>query len=297
MTEREFDQRMRAWYRSRAETTGPMPPELREQVLSIPERVTTLTAKTGRRDRPILLVAAALLLLALTVGAIAIGSTILRLPRPDAELTPNLPPPAWTDQLMTPLPPGSYYLDTPVAGSSDAAIRVTFTVPDNWERVRIDGLLWGQDKWVIVAVPSNLYVEGCEEHVLADPPIGPTAADLAAALRSAAGWTVLRTSDASLDGHAGKRVELIAPAGDHCIDDSRLLRVPGTPGYVPALRDRERVTMWILDVGDERLIIWEGGETGAPPDALAERRALVNSMDIELIPGIALPHRRASNPD
>jgi hypothetical protein len=297
MTEREFDQRLRTWYRRRVESVGPMPPTLHEQVVSIPDRVPALSITTGRR-RLIIMAAAAMLIVALMMGTLAIGSLILRLPRPDSEITPNLPPKAWTDQLMTPLPPGSYYLDLPVAGSSDDIIRVTFRLPLNWERVRIDGLVWGQTTWVSIVVPTNVYVEGCEEHALARPPIGPTAGDLAAALHSAAGWTIKRTSDASLDGYTGKRVELVGPTGiANCIDDARLLRFPGLPGYVPALRDREPATLWILDVGDARLVIWEGGEPDATAGALAERRALVDSIDIQRLPGLALPHRRGSSPD
>jgi hypothetical protein len=76
-------------------------------------------------------------LVALLVGgAIAIGSALLRLPVPDSDLRPNLPP-SWRDQMETDLPAGTYYLDVPLGRPGAGALRFTFTVPVGWEHVEV----------------------------------------------------------------------------------------------------------------------------------------------------------------
>lgn len=80
MTEREFEQRLRAYYRAEAEAAGRLPRELRESVWSIPDRMPRSIGFFQTR-RGFTMLAAMAMLMALLVGAaVAIGSGLLRLP-------------------------------------------------------------------------------------------------------------------------------------------------------------------------------------------------------------------------
>ena len=80
MTEREFEQRLRGYYRAEVEAAGRLPVELREGVLGIPDRMPTPIGFFQTR-RGFVLMAVTAMLTALLLGlAIAIGSGLLRLP-------------------------------------------------------------------------------------------------------------------------------------------------------------------------------------------------------------------------
>ena len=61
---------------------------------------------------------------------------------------------------------------------------MAFTVPGNWKRVRVDGLLWNDGgASILFAIVDNLYVDVCNwDGGLREPPVGPSVDDLAAAL-------------------------------------------------------------------------------------------------------------------
>lgn len=300
MTEHEFEQRLRTWYRDQVEAAGPMPPNLRAGVWSIPSAEPVRPSAAASWRRHLILAAAAMLLVLLVGGAIAIGLQLLPWQRDEVDLRPDPEQPInWHLQQDTVLPPGTYYVDLATGGgrSGSAVIRVTFTLPAGWERVPIEGLLWGQTKWVVVLVPTNLFVDSCAaEALLRDPPVGPTAKELAAALSEVRGWTVHEVSDVVIDGHAGKRVLMTAPAAEAECGDTRLLRTIGWPGFASAWRDREPVTLWILDVGDERLVIWAGSEPTASPTELRELREVVDSIEIDYLAAVPPGTNRGDDP-
>jgi hypothetical protein len=300
MTEREFEQRLRASYRDRVEAVGPMSSDLLASVRSIPDREPMRPAAVSGGRRLLILAATAMLLVLLVSGAVAVGWQLLRMDRDEIELRPDPEQPInWHLQQDTVLPPGTYYVDLATGGgrSGSPTLRVTFTLPAGWERVPIEGLLWGQSKWVVVLVPTNLYVDSCAaEPVLRDPPVGPTAADLAAALSEVRGWTIHEVRDVVMGGHAGKRVLMTAPGPEAPCGDSRLLRTIGWPGFASAWRDREPVTLWILDVEDERLVIWTGSEPAASSLQLRELRQVVESIEITYLAAVPPGTNRGDDP-
>jgi hypothetical protein len=289
MTEHEFERRLRTWYRDQVEAAGPMPPNLRAAVWSIPDEEPVRPAAVASWRRLLVLAAAAMLLALLVGGAIAIGLQLLPWERDEIDLQPEPDQPiSWHLQQDTVMPAGTYYVDLATGGgrSGSALIRVSFTLPADWERVTIEGLLWGQTKWVLLAVPVNLYVDTCgPEPVLRDPPVGPSAADLAAALGEVRGWQIHEVTDVTVDGYLGKRVSMTAPGGTDCAD-SLLLRTVAWPGFAQGMREREAVTLWILDVEDERLVIWAGSENVT----VAQTRELFDVVDsIEIAYLAAVP--------
>ena len=80
MTEREFEQRLRNYYRAEADAAGRLPVELREGVLGIPDRMRTPIGFFQTRRGFVVLAATAMLTALLLGVAIAIGSGLLRLP-------------------------------------------------------------------------------------------------------------------------------------------------------------------------------------------------------------------------
>ena len=289
MTEREFELRLRGYLRGEVAAAGAVPAELRESVWAIPDDVAAAGSGVFRTRRGIVLLAAAAMLLALLVGgAIAVGSGLIPWLEGDKEL--NVPGGApWVDQPATSAEAGTYYLDLPGRARMDAppSVRVTFTLPVGWERVWVDNLIWGNEMWLNFGVADNLYVDPCRSGLgVRRPPVGPTAADLAAALTSVPDWQVTATGDVTVDGFSGKRVELVAPAdSSSCTGrESRLLHITQSPYYVPALRDEEPVTLWILDVQGTRLVIRAGHETWAASSRVAQLQEIVDSVQIQPLP-------------
>jgi hypothetical protein len=282
MTDRELELQLRAWYRARADQSMTAPAELAASVLAIPDEEPVRPEFFGSR-RTLLLMAAALLL-ALVVGtAVAIGEGLL--PWLDDDGTPELGLPAsWQGQQLTDLRAGTYYLDLPTAHTVPTpTIRVTFTLPEGFERVEVVHLLWGQDKWLDFGVFENLWVDPCDPgRGVRDPAVGRTVAEIADALTTVPGWTVTSTSDVNVDGYPGKRVDLIAPADTtDCFDESSfLLRVFGTPNFLASLRPSEAVQIWIMDVAGTPLVIRAGSEPPANPQHLAALKGVIDSIQI-----------------
>lgn len=275
MTEREFEQRLRAFYRAEVESAGPAADQLRDGVWAIPDEMPTRSDLFGTR-RFVVLAAAAMLTVLLVGGAIAVGAGLLRWL--DLDPSPSVPRPLiWVAQDESDVPGGTYVLDV------DPSLRVTFTLPVGWERVRNDGLLWGQTKWITLMVVDNVYLDGCRlQRRLMDPPVGRTVDSLAAAISDVPGWHVTSVTDVVLDGHAGRRVELIGPAdASSCVmGEWRLFHVAGSPGYFPAIRDSETMSVHILDVDGRRLVVVAGAEPWAWESVQAELGAVIDSIRI-----------------
>ena len=86
MTEREFEQRLRAFYR--AEAARPVPADLWDEVLAISEQMPRRAPIETRRGF-VLLAAAAMLAALLVAGAIAIGFGLVKVPwLPDDDANP-----------------------------------------------------------------------------------------------------------------------------------------------------------------------------------------------------------------
>jgi hypothetical protein len=139
---------------------------------------------------------------------------------------------------------------------------------------------------VSIVTVTNLVVDGCEDHSLADPPVGPTVDDLATALADFPPFQVTSPpSDVTIYGYSGKHLQLAVPetleftdcVGDELISwDAPILSYP-FHGYVPRLIEE----FWILDVQGSRLVIVAGWTPDAPAADVAELRALLESIRIE----------------
>lgn len=194
---------------------------------------------------------------------------------------------------LTPLEPGTYSIDPDVDAST--RLRVVFEVPtDGWTAWH--GALKGnQHVGVGIMTVSNLVRHGCSDHSPADPPVGSSVDDLAAALADLAPFRVTSPpEDVTIYGYSGKHLELIVPedlprtpGGDFtgCVDGNVAswfadVWDPSGPffGYGDPGRSEE---FWILDVDGTRLVINATWVPGSPPDLIAEMRTILGSIRID----------------
>ncbi len=161
--------------------------------------------------------------------------------------------------------------------------RITITIPDGWQKVRVPGLVWGDGAVLGFWNVDRLYVDPCARELgLRDPTFGPTAGDLAAALDDVPGLEATTPEDVAVDGFSGSRVELTAGGPwDSCTGGEAVLWPIGGSDAKPPPGPDVRETLWILDVNGDRLVITAGAAPDAPSEVLDELEAIFDSIQIE----------------
>ena len=139
---------------------------------------------------------------------------------------------------------------------------------------------------ISIVTVTNLVVDGCSDHGLADPPVGPSVDDLATALAELRPFVVTSPpSDVTVDGYDGKYLEVRLPETTDlstCVDgeviswDAAVLSYP-FHGYFVGLIEE----FWILDVEGSRLAIIANRSPDSPRADVAEMRAILDSIEIE----------------
>lgn len=175
---------------------------------------------------------------------------------------------------------------------SCTSLRVLYTIPaDGWRA-------WtgtfkegegpdGEETRVGVSIVNvtNLVVDGCADHSLADPAVGPSVDDLTTALAALPPFDVTSPPrDVTIDGYSGKRLELSVPELDFstCVNgeliswDAPVLSYP-FHGYLPRLIEE----FTILDVQGTRLVIVASWVPHSSAEDIAEMRAVLDSIEIE----------------
>lgn len=190
------------------------------------------------------------------------------------------------------LEPGPYWVDPDV--DSCTPLRVLFTIPaDGWLawtgtfKPEDSAVVGSEDRRVGVSIVTvtNLVVDGCTDHRLADPPVGPSVDDLAAALVDLGPFLVTAPpTDVTIYGYSGTHLELSLPAMpfSECVDgeviswDAPVLSYP-FHGYLPRMIEE----FWILDVHGSRLVIVAGRVPDSAPEDVEELQAVLDSIQIE----------------
>jgi hypothetical protein len=244
-----------------------------------------------------------LTLLVLLAGcAPGTGTTAPRTPAPP---TPSDPSPTPTIQNImevgdfAPLEPATYFIDPD--GDPSTPLRVVYEVPFEGWSMWIGAVKFGDDGHVGVSITTvtNLVRHGCRDHSWADPPVGPSVDDLAAALADLAPFRVKSPPrDVTIYGYRGKHLELTVPdlpveeVGDDrhfagceegmlkswvafvdTAEGDAFYGYNGEPG-----RTEE---FWILDADGTRLVIEANWSPASPREDVAEMRAILDSIRIE----------------
>ena len=201
---------------------------------------------------------------------------------------------------FAPVEPGTYFIDADLDASTP--LRVVYGVPaEGWSKwigaVKFNDE--GGHVGVSITTVVNLVHDGCRDHSWADPPVGPSVNDLAAALADLAPFAVTSPpEDVTIYGYHGKYLELTVPdlPVERAGEDLRFAGCFGGQlkswvapmdatakgdafyGYTGPGYSEE---FWILDVEGTRLMIAAERSPGSPPDHLAELGAILDSIRIE----------------
>ncbi len=250
------------------------------------------TSETRNRRRPAM--AAAAVVAVIGVAAIAINSRNSDddvEPAPAAEPTVAATTIAPTTVAPTPtVAPPTKTVSFPVPSAND--IPVTFTVPDDWV---VDGPAAYVDNsgghGVVFDGIANIYADGCQ-WVLLDPPVGPTVDDLVAAWANLPGFAATAAVDVTVDGYAGKPLELTVPDYDlggckvkvgigpvYALYDFSGMSNEDAPGYFAWFRD-PHFQIWVLDVDGTRLVITANKVPTISPQNRAALEELLASIQI-----------------
>ena len=252
-----------------------------------------------RRDRNRRIGAAAVGL-AVAVGGIGGLLRAFSSGGPTSPAAPSEPTPSPTIQevleltAFTPLEPGTYSIDPD--GDPSTPLRVVYEVSvEGWSQW-IGAAKFGEygNLTVSITTVENLVRHGCRDASPANPMVGSSVDDLAAALADLAPFRVTSPpKDVTRYGYSGKHLGLTVPdlpvegaAGDRtftgCVGgDLRSWISPNTGAFYGYTRPGYREEFWILDVDGTRLMIAAERSPGAPPGDLAELRAILDSIRIE----------------
>jgi hypothetical protein len=195
---------------------------------------------------------------------------------------------------FAPLQTGTYFIDPDRDPSTP--LRVEYEIAaDGWSGWMGAVKFIGSSKHVGVSIinVTNLASHGCRDHSPADPPIGPSVDDLATALEDLAPFRVTSPpTDVTLHGYRGKHLELTVPdlpvehngGFTECVDENLTTwfsswdEVEGFFGHTGPGYTEE---FWILDVEGTRLVIVATASPKVPAEAVAEMRAVIDSIQIK----------------
>jgi hypothetical protein len=208
-----------------------------------------------------------------------------------ATIAPTATPPPFPSS--GPVAPGTYVIQT-----ADYPA-ITVTTPAGWQSdfgglVKNNGTRASMTlmPWIV----RNISADPCNwGNNLLDPPVGPSVDDLATALTNQPMRNATTPVDVTVDGFAGKYLELTIPAGldfTTCSNGSFVSwvgsNVDDTMGFAgPGSHDR----IWILDVAGTRLVLDAIDFPEATAQDRAELQSIVDSVQIE-----PLPERPPSSP-
>ena len=200
---------------------------------------------------------------------------------------------------FAPLEPGTYFIDPDLDPSTP--LRVVYEVPFEGWSMWIGATKFSDDGHVGVSITTvtNLVRHGCRDHSWADPPVGPSVDDLAAALADLAPFRVTAPpKDVTIYGYRGKYLELTVPdlpvegEGDDrhfagCEEGTLKSWVaaidtePGDAFYGYNSEPGRTEQFWILDIEGTRLMIEANWSPNSLRKDVAEMRAILDSIQIE----------------
>jgi hypothetical protein len=166
----------------------------------------------------------------------------------------------------------------------DDTIAFTFTVPDGWAGAPFEGLWLAGDHnsppggaGLSFGRGGWLYSDPCSATPPPDIGVDVTVEAFANALSNHPSLDVSTPIDITLDGYAGKYLELQVPSDIATCSDGYY---PWEPGLYAQGPD-QRWHVWIVDVGGVRVVVTSYDYPGTSPEHQAELGAIVDSIRID----------------
>ena len=289
MTENDFDRTARTWLQEG-------PGQLSDRVLQAALDEIHITRQRrpwwpARRFRSMgtafrLAASATAIVVAAAVGIYLLPGGSPSGPQPTAPPSTSPDPLASASAALQPqgsLAPGDYSLSyTP-----EDPVQVRLSVPDGW--VGGDYLIAknsGDQEMAVVlwGTVANVYRDGCQwRGSLFEPPVGPTVEDLADALAGLTDRETTAPIDITIDGFAGKEVQMTIPEIEFGSCDEREFRT--WVGYDGGARFHqgpgEHSRIWILDVNGERILLFSRDFPSTSAEDRAELDQIMDSIRIE----------------
>ena len=197
------------------------------------------------------------------------------------------------------LQPGQYFIDPD--GDPSTPLRVTFEVAaENWAQwIPVSKITADDDGphiMLSITTVTNLTTDACLNHTPRDPAVGPSVDDLATALSQLPPFEVTAPpSDVTFLGYEGKHLVLTVPdleANDSPVESGFSACQDGLHSWISPLLGGAHSAyngpepglteeLWILDAKGTRLAIVANTSPGAPPEWVAERQAIIDSIQIQ----------------
>jgi hypothetical protein len=174
----------------------------------------------------------------------------------------------------------------------DQPYRLHLTAPASWSGNNLDFVMQKHGgalpngmaiaTWIV----GNVYRDGCHwAGTLFDPPVGPTVDDLATAISGLKDRETTTPVDVTVDGFAGKELEMTIPDVDFSACDEGQFRSwtdpSGGPRYHQGPGEQSRIL--ILDVDGTRVLVFGRSFPDTSAADRAELNAILDSMQIEAI--------------
>jgi hypothetical protein len=217
-------------------------------------------------------------------------------PKPTEVPLPTYPANVNDGPDFSPLEVETYFIE-PVATD----IQVFYTIPAEGWTSWMGALKWGPATdppgsvvGMSIAYVTNVVQHGCTAHAAADPPVGPTVDDMAAALAALSPFILTKPpSEVTIDGFSGKHLELTVPdlalqvTGDDtafadCTDGELKSWIAPALSYAfhGYAHPGQVEEFWLLDIDGTRLLIAAIRSPASSEGDLAELRSILDSIDI-----------------
>jgi hypothetical protein len=134
-----------------------------------------------------------------------------------------------------------------------------------------------------VSLVDNTFEDPCS-HLERSPKIGSTVEALATALGDVPDTVATKPVATTIAQHEATYVELSIPATLPCEPSSFYLWQDSPKGYWWALGGNETIRVWIVDVGDQRVVIAARSYPGTSEEATAELKGILESMVFDAAP-------------
>lgn len=168
-----------------------------------------------------------------------------------------------------------------VAGTGLNGLQLTVTLPEEWTTgtwFAQRGTVPGSGIAFFVSVVDNTFADQCTQ-IERSAKVGPTVEDLATALGEIPDTTATDPIQTTIAGLEATYLEVQLPASLPCTTPSQFVLWQDSPGnYWYALRSEELFRIWIINVGDQRVVVAGRSYPDTSEELKAEMQGILDSI-------------------